>query len=817
MKKMHLFCNAHIDIIWQWGSEEAISSTLSTFRVAAEICENYDTFIFNHNEAMLYQWVEEFDPVLFSRIQTLVKMGKWHIVGGWTLQPDCLMPTGESIVRQMLYGKAYFKEKFDIEPETALNFDTFGHAQGMVQIMQQAGYKNYIFMRPEKDRMDIPQLFTWRGYDDDSHITALRINTYNTHLGSAAMDIRQYIKDNSDTPIYMQCWGIGNHGGGPSRKDVEDINQMIAEYSGTIEILHSTPDAYFRDISHDNLPKVCGDLIPSWVGVYTSLSEIKRLYRILEAKLISAEKIAVLAKESVQMPYPSEQLQEAFRCLAILQFHDVLPGSCSRAGEQESIRIANYGLEMAERIHTKAMFALTASQQAAVNGAIPLFVWNPHPYPVDDLIECECMLADQNWGTAHTVFHAYIDGQEVSCQIVKEEGNNFTLDWRKRVVIRYPFKPTTLTRIDLYPYEIEKPVFQQIDNDFFQFDNGDMQFAINCKTGLVDSFRVNGTQLVQSGAFSLEVFHDTADPWRVDTIAIDQKKGEFTLLDAQEAARICGVHDPDFKNIRIIEDGPIYTRLEVLFGYENSQARIVYTLPKKGADFSMDITTFFMDKDLCLRLAVPTNMKKPAYYGQGMFGEKMLYSDGTESQAQRWISAQENGMSIVLINTQNYGSCNTGSVMRQTLLRSSAYAGHPLGTRPFMEFNRYLPRAEQGERNIRLRVLGVSEEERIAKAEHYAAVENEKFLTYNIFPGGNGQFLPQLISLSDSRIRISALKLAEDGNGYILRLYNPHNETISTEVLMPSLNIKSCVELKHHKVVTYRITHGSIAECPLLS
>ena len=91
-KTVHLVCNAHLDPVWQWEWEEGAAEAISTFRTACEFCESYDTFVFNHNEAVLYQWIEEYDPELFKRIQRLVKKGKWHIAGGWFLQPDCNMP-----------------------------------------------------------------------------------------------------------------------------------------------------------------------------------------------------------------------------------------------------------------------------------------------------------------------------------------------------------------------------------------------------------------------------------------------------------------------------------------------------------------------------------------------------------------------------------------------------------------------------------------------------------------------------------------------------------------------------------------------------
>ena len=156
MKNLHLVCNAHLDPVWLWELEEGIAETLSTFRVCAQFCEEYDGFIFNHNEALLYQWVEKYEPSLFKRIQKLVKDKKWHIMGGWFIQPDCNMPSGESFVRQILEGRNYFMEKFGSFPTTCINFDAFGHTRGLVDIMKNSGYVSYLFCRPEPDMIELP-------------------------------------------------------------------------------------------------------------------------------------------------------------------------------------------------------------------------------------------------------------------------------------------------------------------------------------------------------------------------------------------------------------------------------------------------------------------------------------------------------------------------------------------------------------------------------------------------------------------------------------------------------------------------------------
>ena len=186
MRRLHLLCNAHLDPVWLWEWEEGAAETLSTFRTAADLCEKDGSFVFNHNEVILYQWVETYEPELFARIQKLVRAGRWHVMGGWFLQPDCNMISGESFVRQILAGRRYFFEKFGVTPTTALNFDPFGHTRGLVQVLKKSGYDSYLFGRPGQEDCALPDAdFIWVGYDG-SEIQGHRfIAWYNSQLGKA--------------------------------------------------------------------------------------------------------------------------------------------------------------------------------------------------------------------------------------------------------------------------------------------------------------------------------------------------------------------------------------------------------------------------------------------------------------------------------------------------------------------------------------------------------------------------------------------------------------------------------------------------------
>ena len=162
MKEVHMICNAHLDPIWQWEWEEGAAAALSTFRAAADLADEFD-YIFCHNEVTLYKYIEEYAPTLFERIKKLIREGKWHVMGGWYLQPDCNMPQGESFVRQILVGRRYFMEKFGVAPTSVINFDAFGHPLGLPQFVKKAERKGF-FLSPT-GAIPVPTgLSCWEGW-----------------------------------------------------------------------------------------------------------------------------------------------------------------------------------------------------------------------------------------------------------------------------------------------------------------------------------------------------------------------------------------------------------------------------------------------------------------------------------------------------------------------------------------------------------------------------------------------------------------------------------------------------------------------------
>jgi len=818
MKKLHLISNAHIDPVWQWEWEEGAAMAISTFRTAADLCEQFDGFIFNHNEAKLYMWVEEYEPELFERIKKLVHAKKWNIIGGWIVQPDCNLPSGESFVRHSLYGINYFYEKFGVRPRAINNFDPFGHTQGLAQILSKAGYKYYVFCRPDPNELPLPFVFKWKGFDG-SHIIASRsYDGYGSPLGKAAQTIDAFISNHPQEDISYRLWGVGDHGGGPSEKDLEDLETLFKKYAGNITVVHSTPEEFFGEYvkeyekSGAELPEIDRDINSVFVGCYTSQALIKQLHRKLENDLLFTEKMVSNAKINGLMEYPKKDIKDAWLDLLYLEFHDILAGTCIASAEDACIRGFHRPLEVLSQIKARAFFALASGQKQAESGEIPILVYNPHPFGAEGIYECEFMLEDQNWKEEFTDVEIYQNGAKIPAQVEKEVGN-LTLDWRKRVAFKATLEPSAMSRFDCRLKTLPKKPVAKTDmkDGYLSFSNGDMSIKINAETGYVDSYKVGGKQLAGAKFAEISVYSETADPWKSDGCYIENCEGAFALMDEKEAAEFSGAPVETLSPIRVIEDGEARICVEALMKYNHSFARAVYMIPKSGTDFCAEYTLYFNEKDKHVRLHMPTSYSN--FTAQTAYGEYGLHTDGKEQAAQKWFMGDDGENALAVINRGTYGVSVKGSLMRQSLLRTSAYAALSIG-RPLVPSDRFMPRIDQGERHFSFMFCGGGKKAVAEKIDRVSLAYNEMPMVLSFFPSGNGKNIESGIKVDN--VRMDALKQAENGDGCIARLFNAKNSRITGHITYKAMNIDADVDFGAFEIKTFCITYGEFAEIPML-
>jgi alpha-mannosidase len=813
-KTLFLVCNAHLDPIWLWEWEEGAAEALSTFRTAARLCEEFEEFVFNHNEALLYQWVESYEPELFQRIKKLVKKGKWHIMGGWYLQPDCNMPSGESFVRHILVGKQYFKRKFGAEPKTAMNLDSFGHTRGLVQILKKSGYTSYLFCRPDSNELALPaDDFIWVGYDGSEILSHRARAHYNSQKSKARERVEKWMADNPNQETSLLLWGIGNHGGGPSWEDLKQLRKLRAEKSDW-NIQHAVPEDYFESLSQKGgkIPRRSEDINPWAVGCYTTMALVKQKHRNLENAYFLTEKMATQAALQELRDYPRKELQQALEDLLFCEFHDILPGSCIPQGEAYALQRMDHGLEILSRLKAKCFFFLLSGQPQAKQGEFPILVYNPQPYPVTETIICEFQPHEPNFNPKIVRVPKIMDSRNINipCQLEKES-SNISLDWRKRVVFRAKLKPGQMNRFSCWLKEVQTKGSEKKEIPLL-FKSEKAEVTINTQTGLVEGLRVKGIDFLKPDSFRPLVIEDYPDPWGMTVRAFRDVQGKFTLMSKEESARFAGVSLPELEPVRIVEDGPVRTVIEALFKYNQSSICLRYKISKRGSEFEIELRVFWNEKNQMLKLSVPTSFHDSQCKGQVAYGVEDFDRAGEELVAQKWIAvvSSDKKHALTVINDGTYGFDFADGELRFSLLRSAAYSADPGSEEnPIVPQDRFEPRIDQGERIFRFWINGGQAGERLSKIDREALIKNEKPVVLSCFPSGKGKKVLPAIFLSDKVVQVTAMKIAEENNWLLIRLFEPTGRRRTTQITIPHLNLAFDVSLKAFEIKTMAVDLAS--------
>ncbi len=774
MKKVHLLCNAHLDPAWLWPWTDGLAEAISTFRVAADFCEEYDNFIFNHNEALLYEWVEEHEPALFKRIKALVEKGKWRIMGGWYLQPDCVMTSGESLLSQISLGREYFKEKFGIVPTTAINFDPFGHSRGLVQILTKTGFDSYVIMRPAKFAGN----FIWKGLDDSEIPVCCIHGSYNSLKGKALEKIQHIIEQNPDEKVLLNLWGVGNHGGGPSKIDIEKINEYIK--TTDFEVLHSTTEDYFADLDKSSLPVVREDLVPFSVGCYTSMVRIKQANRRLENKIALTEKALCYAEMNGDFNVDTEELKKAKKALAFCQFHDILPGSGIKKVEEDGLKCLNYGEEIVDRLYMKAFLKLAEGEKKAKEGQLPILVFNPHPFEVEEELEVEFLLQNQNWTEGEwTVATVYDEQGNILASQHEKTSSTLNLDWVKRVSFKAKLAPSKITRFNctLKAVKEDLPSYQY-SSDAITVKNERMTTTISLKTGLIEKYEVDGIPRL-TNAGKIEVYNDNEDPWGMTVNSFTDYIGEFKLMSDADANEFAGYGDDNYKSIRVVEDGDVRIVIEALFEYKRSVAVVKYLIPKKGAHIDINITLFSNETNKMIKYNLST-LEGGEPVGETAFGISSYKNNkiGDEVVFHKWCGFKNQKGGVYLLNRGTYGGSFTKKDIKISLLRTPVYSAHPIRDRQIAPHNRFLDHIDMGERNFSFRIVAEG------NVQSQAQIFNEQPQVISFFPSGEGKKQKSSVLIDNNEIILSSFKKTTDGYEIVLHNFADH-PSVAELYIMP--------------------------------
>ncbi len=391
--------------------------------------------------------------------------------------------------------------------------------------------------------------------------------------------------------------------------------------------------------------------------------------------------------------------------------------------------------------------------------------------------------------------------------------SSLALDWRKRVVFQAELAPSQMNRFDCRLERVPaRPRPVQGSAGTIHFDNGTMEVAINRQTGLIDAYRAGGTGYLKSGAARMLVVADSPDPWGMLVRGFRRVQGAFRLMSPEASARFAGLSGKVLPPVRVIEDGPVRMVVEALFRYHHSFLCVRYTLPKQGAEFEIEARVHWNEKDRMLKLSLPFAETGSRLLGQVAFGREELAAGGDEVVAQKWVMMESGDRALSVINDRTYGQDFKDGELRLTLLRSPAYAAHPILNRPLLPEDRYSPRHDQGERVFHFWIQGGRAEDRYLQIEREALSHNEKPVALSFFPSGHGQKIGQgpglrpgaFARLSDPAALVTAIKKAEDGEALILRLFETTGQARTVTLELPFAGVKKEIHLGGFQVYTLR-------------
>ncbi|MFC5402141.1 glycoside hydrolase family 38 C-terminal domain-containing protein [Cohnella soli] len=328
-KSYDIICaaHAHIDMNWMWSWDETVAVTLDTFRTMLNLMNEYPDFKFSQSQASIYRIVEQYAPEMLREIKRRVKEGRWEVTASHWVEADKNMPNGESLSRQLLYTKRYLSQLLDIDPESLnLDFepDTFGHSVNVPEILANGGVKFYYHCRGNDERI----LYRWVAPSGKSVIVYREPTWYNDYAQPILGSYVPAICRQTGLKTYLNVYGVGDHGGGPTRRDLERLIDMNG-WPIYPNIRFGTYGEFYKLVESiaDKLPVVNGEQNFVFTGCYTSQTRIKTANRFGEATLNEAETFSSAAAVAANAAYPGASFEEAWRNVLFNQFHDILPGS----------------------------------------------------------------------------------------------------------------------------------------------------------------------------------------------------------------------------------------------------------------------------------------------------------------------------------------------------------------------------------------------------------------------------------------------------------------------------------------------------------
>jgi alpha-mannosidase len=790
---LHMIGNSHIDPVWLWRWPEGYQEVRATFRAVTELMAEYPELCFTCDSVAHYAWVEESDPELFEAIRERVAEGRWELAGGWWVEPDCNLPCGESFARQALHGQRWLAERFGRIATVGCNVDPFGHNAMLPQLLRLAGMDSYLFTRPGPHELPLTAPAFWWRSPDGSRVLAYRIPH---HYSSAGHDLADHVARVAAAlpPGWRELacfYGVGNHGGGPTRANLDSIRRLEAG-DGPARPRCGTARRFLDHLLGAGLalPEVAGELQHHAVGCYSAHAGVKRLNRRAERALLAAERWAAVARVVTGLPYPREELGHAWRQVLFNQVHDVLAGTSVAPAYEDARDQLGEASSIAGRVANRAVQAL--SRRVAIEpepGMSPLVVFNPLPWTVRADVELEhgafvgpARLADDN-------------GEPVPVQAIRSDAT--VPGWRQRLVFAAELPPLGYRSFRLYPDAgAARPAVPAGDGDGgLVLESSRLRAVVDPRGGWLASLvdKVGGAELVPATAEPhAVVLADASDTWSHGVLAYGGEAGAFACESA-----------------RLVERGPVRSVVRVTSRYGASTLTEDLVLSKNGAALEVRVTLDWHERLALLKLRVPTALAEVTATWEIPYGHQERAADGGEEPAQSWVDVSGvlpdgRRAGLALLNDGKHAFDVRGGRIGLTAARSPVQAWHePRQLEPGEDYL-YL---DQGVQRFVYRLLPYGGDWRAAGVPRAAAELNlpPLALLESFHPGPlppRGSFA----AVTEGSVLVTALKLSEDpDDDLVLRAHESAGRPGRVDIDLPLAGRRVTADFGPFQIRTWRV------------
>jgi alpha-mannosidase len=768
---VRLVGNAHIDMAWLWPWTETVEVVRDTFGTALQLMNEYPNFKYTQSSVQDFSWLEDKYPAEFQEIQKRVKEGRWELVGGMWVEPDLNMPDGESLVRQLLVGKRYFQKKFDVDVNIGWNPDSFGYSWQLPQIYKRSGIDSFVTQKMSWNETTVfPYKLFWWQSPDGSKVLTYFPHTYNgtTEPVGLANDVAVYVPS-THFPEIMQLYGVGDHGGGPTRQEVDEAVRLEEPSTIFPKAEFSTARSFFEDV-HKAINKDALTL-PTWNselylefhrGCYTTQSETKKQIRHNEEQLENAEKFASLSFLETKQPYSNTEFEGIWKKVLFNDFHDIMPGSGVQNNYAEALASLSDASLASGKILDNALNNLTSKVNTQGRG-VPFVVFNPLSWARTEPVTIEVHTPEQ--GQELEALDA--DGKPLLSQVISTD----TGTQRTKLQVMVKDVPSLgYAVIHIVPAPHAQPAASSLKVDGTTVENEFFRMKIDATTGCITSLvdKSSNKETVAPGGCGnlLQTFVDLPpiqDAWE---IKFDEKS--WDLKDPEE--------------VKVIENGPEQAVIRIKNKFQNSDFVRDIVVHPDVARIDVNTQVNWHESHILLKVGFPVNVQATKATFEIPYGtierpttrntpaEKAQF----EVPAQRWADISDSNLGFSLLNASKYGYDTKDNVIRLSLLRSPTMPAPDgrIADQGFHEFTYSLyPHAGDWKDGGTMRQ---------GYELNYPLIAVEAAPHAGLLPAKRS-----FVSVEPRNVIVTALKKAEDSNDLVFRFYEFEGKATNVRLHLP--------------------------------